>query len=112
MSERPLKEAPKDEGTMAGQVGARAARKLKARRNPNQGVWFGLGMMGLIGWSVVIPTLLGAALGIYLDKHHPGAHAWTLSLMVAGLALGCLNAWNWVTKEDRAMREEQEDADE
>ena len=57
----------------AEQVGAKAARKLKARRNSAQGVWFGLGMMGLIGWSVVVPTLLGAALGIWLDKHYPGS---------------------------------------
>ena len=42
-------------------------------------------MMGLIGWSVVVPTLLGAALGIWLDERHPGAHSWTLALLVAGL---------------------------
>ena len=29
-------------------------------------------MMGLVGWSVVVPTLLGAALGIWLDHRHPG----------------------------------------
>ena len=52
----------KNKPTFAGQVGAKAARKLKARRNAKPGVWFGLGMMGLIGWSVAIPTLLGAAL--------------------------------------------------
>jgi predicted F0F1-ATPase subunit len=61
-----------------------------------QGVWFGLGMMGLVGWSVVVPTLLGAAFGIWLDKHHPGKLSWTLALLVAGLAIGCLNAWHWV----------------
>ena len=98
--------------TLAGQVGAKAARKLKAQRNSTPGVWFGLGMMGLIGWSVVVPTLLGAALGIWLDKHHPGKYAWTLALLMAGLAIGCLNAWHWITKEDKAMREEQEDNDE
>lgn len=97
-----------NKSTLAGQVGARAARKLKARRNPAPGVWFGLGMMGLVGWSVVVPTLLGAALGLWLDKHHPGRHAWTLALLVAGLTLGCLNAWHWVAREDRAMREEEE----
>jgi ATP synthase protein I len=102
------KKASKNEPTFAAQVGAKAARKLKARQS-TQGVWFGLGMMGLIGWSVVVPTLLGAALGIWLDKHHPGKHAWTLALLVAGLAIGCLNAWHWVAKEDKAMREEQED---
>jgi ATP synthase protein I len=105
------KRTSKNELTFAGEVGAKAARKLKARKS-TQGVWFGLGMMGLIGWSVVVPTLLGAALGIWLDKHHSGKHSWTLALLVAGLAIGCLNAWHWVAKEDKAMREEQEDDDE
>jgi len=84
---------------------------VEARRHPGRGVWFGLGMMGLIGWSVAVPTLGGAALGIWLDKHHPGKHGWTLALLVAGLAIGCLNAWHWVTKEEEAMRHEREDDD-
>jgi ATP synthase protein I len=94
--------------SFAEQVGAKAARKLKARRNA-QGVWYGLGMMGLIGWSVAVPTLLGAALGVWLDKHHPGAHSWTLALLVVGMAIGCLNAWHWVAQEDKAMHDDQED---
>ena len=89
------------------EVGAKAVRKLKARRHSGQGVWFGLGFMGLIGWSVVVPTLLGAALGIWLDNRHPGKHSWTLALLVAGLVIGCLNAWRWVNKEDEEMGEEQ-----
>lgn len=104
-SDKPLK---KEQPTLAEQVGAKATRKIKAQRNPNQGVWFGLGMMGLIGWSVAVPTLLGAALGIWLDKHHPGGRSWTLALLMAGLAIGCLNAWLWVAKEEKAIREEQE----
>ena len=110
MTDEP-KRTSKNEPTFADQVGTKAVRKLKARKS-TQGVWFGLGMMGLIGWSVAVPTLLGAALGIWLDKHHPGKHAWTLALLVGGLMIGCLNAWHWVAKEDKAMREEQEDNDE
>jgi ATP synthase protein I len=98
--------SPKDGSLFAAEVGAKAARKLKARRDPAQGVWFGLGMMGLVGWSVAIPTLAGAALGIWLDKHHPGKHAWTLALLVAGLVIGCFNAWHWIAQEDEALREE------
>lgn len=90
-------------------IGLKAARKLKARRQRTQGVWVGLGMMGLVGWSVVVPTLLGAALGLWLDKHYPGSHPWTLALLMAGLVLGCFNAWVWVAKEDKAMHEEQEE---
>ena len=97
--------------TFSEEVGVKAARKLRAQRHVNRTVWFGLGMMGLIGWSVAIPTLLGAMLGIWLDSRYQGSHSWTLMLLVLGLAVGCLNAWHWVTREDRAMREEQEEND-
>lgn len=97
------------ERTLADEIGEKAARKLRARRRGDSGVWFGLGMMGLVGWSVVVPTLLGAALGIWLDKHHPATHSWTLSLLVVGLVLGCVNAWHWVSKEENAMKEEEGD---
>ena len=110
MSDEPKKNS-EDGSTLAGQIGAKAARKLKARKS-TQGVWFGLDMMGLIGWSVVVPTLLGAALGLWLDNHHPGKHAWTLALMVIGLAIGCVNAWYWVAQQEKAMRDEPEDGDE
>lgn len=101
-----------DELGFASQAGAKAARKLKARRDAAHGVWFGLGMMGLIGWSVVVPTLLGAALGLWLDERHPGTHSWTLALLVAGLTIGCLNAWHWVAKQDKAMHDDREADDE
>ncbi len=112
MSDKPSEKSPVDLSDLAGQVGEKATRMLKARRNKSLGVWFGLGMMGLVGWSIVVPTLLGAALGMWIDKHHPGTHSWTLALLMAGLSLGCFNAWHWVTKEDQAMREEQEDKNE
>ena len=112
MSENPEIKSVKDRTDFSREVGAKAARKLKAQRNSTHGVWFGLGMMGLIGWSVVVPTLLGTALGIWIDNRHPGSHSWTLMLLIIGLGLGCLNAWQWVAKEEKAMREEQENNDE
>jgi len=106
------KKISKPQPDLAMQVGIKAGRKLKAQRNAAPGVWFGLGMMGVIGWSVTVPTLLGAALGLWLDQRYPGGRSWTLALLVAGLTLGCLNAWHWVSKEDQAMRDEQENDDE
>ncbi len=91
---------------------AQAARKLKAQRRATRSIWFGFGMSGLIGWSVTIPTLLGVALGVWLDEHHPSAYSWTLMLMLIGLIIGCLNAWHWVFREEKALRDEQEDPDE
>ena len=112
MPDTPKDKLVKLKPSLSEEVGAKAERRLRARRHAAHGVWFGLGMMGLIGWSVATPTLLGAALGLWLDRHYPGKHAWTLALLVAGLAIGCFNAWHWVAKEDKAIREEQEDADE
>jgi ATP synthase protein I len=90
------------------QVGDKAARKLKAQRHVTQTVWSGLGMMGLVGWSVAVPTLLGVALGIWIDERYPVSHSWTLALLAVGLGLGCVNAWHWVAKENREIREQEE----
>jgi len=90
-------------------VGDRAARKLRARRRAVPGVWSGLGMMGLVGWSVAVPTLLGAGLGLWLDARDPGGRSWTLALLMAGLVIGCANAWHWVSREGRAINEEEAD---
>ena len=112
MTEKSEPNRETDRSDFSREIASKAARKLKAQRHSTQGAWSGLGMMGLIGWSVVVPTLLGAALGQWLDKQQPGKHSWTLALLVAGLVIGCFNAWQWVAKEERAIREEQEDKDE
>jgi ATP synthase protein I len=91
------------------QIAAQAARKLKSQRGGKRSIWFGLGMSGLIGWSVTVPTLLGAGLGIWIDRHYPSQVSWTLMLLIFGLALGCLNAWHWVDSEYKGMQEENDE---
>jgi ATP synthase protein I len=98
-----------DERSFDRQVGASVARKLKSGNNAAPGLWFGLGVMGAIGWSVTVPTLLGAALGFWLDRHHWTRHSWTLALLVAGLSIGCLNAGFWVARQARAIRHSDRD---
>ncbi len=86
-------------------VAVKAARKLRAQRAGQPQVLFGLGMSGLIGWSVAVPTIAGALLGVWLDGRHAGGRSWTLMLMVAGLVLGCALAWHWVAQQDDAMQD-------
>lgn len=90
-------------------MNAKLARKIKAQQKVSKTIWSGLGMMGLIGWAVVVPTLLGAALGIWIDHHHPGPRSWTLALLMLGLTLGCFNAWRWVDKEHQAIHKQDEE---
>jgi ATP synthase protein I len=94
------------ENRFSREVGAQETRKLRARRETFKTVWFGFGMFGLVGWSVAVPTLLGALLGLKLDEKYPGPHSWTLTLIVIGLAVGALNAWHWVLKESRVIQED------
>ena len=104
-----VKKATSPKLTLTEQIDSKAKRKLKAQRRTGTSAWFGLGMMGLIGWSIALPTILGAALGIWLDKHYKVQQSWTLALIVAGLTLGCFTAWNWLSKEHKAMREDSDE---
>ena len=94
------------------QVAEKEKRKLKALRENKRSVWFGLGMFGMIGWSVVVPLLLGTALGVWLDKNYPQSFSWTLTFLMLGLIAGGLIAWHWVTKEDKEMNKNKEENNE
>ncbi len=102
---KPRPKSVAGESEFSQQVGDMAARKLKAQKYVTKTVWSGLGMMGLVGWSIAMPTVLGAALGMWLDKNYSAEHSWTLMLLVAGLCLGCFNAWRWIDKEDREIHQ-------
>lgn len=112
MADRSTEKQTEDEPPLARQIGTKAERKLRAQRNVNRTVWLGLGMMGIIGWSVAIPTVFGALLGLWLDKHYPVSFSWTLTMLIIGLFVGCLNAWYWVVRERREMQKEEGDNNE
>ncbi|KLU05581.1 Sodium-transporting ATPase subunit Q [Rhodopirellula islandica] len=86
--------------TLQDNVDAKQSRKLDARQQGEHSAWFGLGMFGLVGWSIAIPTLLGIAVGIWIDERWPSRFSWTLMLLIGGVGMGCLNAWWWVNREN------------
>jgi ATP synthase protein I len=58
--------------------------------------WIGrLGLFGSIGWAIIVPTLLGMSVGLWVDTLYPGDFAWTSLLLPLGLFLGCVNAGYW-----------------
>ena len=96
------------EKSLEREVQTRAERKMRARREKDRSVWFGLGMFGLIGWSVAVPALIGIAVGIWIDRRWPGDYSWTLMLLVLGVAVGCMNAWHWIQRESRDVTHDRE----
>lgn len=98
-----------NETTFSREIGAEAERKLKAQRKGTRSIWLGLGVSGVIGWSVTVPALVGVAVGVWADRQYPSKYSWTLMLLFTGLFLGCLNAWHWVDSEYKEMHEDPDD---
>lgn len=91
----------KDDGDIFHRlISEKEKRKLKALSEKKRAEWFGLGMFGMVGWSVTVPTFLGTIGGIWLDKNYPQSFSWTITGLISGLAAGCFIAWNWVIKQD------------
>ena len=97
------KRSPNESKLFSRQIEEKANRKLRAQKENKRSVWLGLGMFGMIGWSVSIPTVLGAVVGLWLDKQYPQTFSWTLTFLLTGLIVGSIIAWNWVVKEDDEM---------
>lgn len=84
---------------MIRDVGAKQGRMLRAR-GETKGNWSAISIVGVVGWSVVVPTLIGVALGAWVDHRWPSRFSWTVMLLITGLAVGCAGAWLRI-REDR-----------
>jgi ATP synthase protein I len=82
----------------ADKVAKKEALRIKGLKHKDETVWFGLGMFGIVGWSIAIPTLIGIALGLWIDQTWPSRYSWALMFLIIGVVLGCLNAAYWVRK--------------
>jgi ATP synthase protein I len=77
---------------MIREVGTRQERIARARSQKNS-ILSSIAILGVIGWSVTLPTVLGVVLGVWIDRRWPGRFSWALTLLMAGLAIGCTSAW-------------------
>lgn len=80
-------------------IGRRARRLKKTRDNPGVSPLRGLGAFGMIGWSIAVPTVGGAFLGMWLDRNMPQDFSWVIALILGGVALGGFIAWAWISRE-------------
>ena len=77
---------------MIREVGSKQERMVRARREKKE-LWSSMAILGVVGWSVAVPILIGVAAGLWLDHHWPSRFSWTLMLLIAGLVIGCAHAW-------------------
>lgn len=88
----------------------RAERIQHRRRHPGPSPLRGLSALGVLGWSVALPSVGGALLGLWLNRVAPQSFSWPLALMLGGLVIGVLLAWEWIAKESHATQADRNSA--
>lgn len=95
----PRPKLPEAAEEMMQQVAKQSERMIRTRREGRPSFWRSVGIVGVIGWSVALPTLIGVAAGSWIDRRWPTRFSWTLTLLGVGLVLGCVMAWNRIKQE-------------
>lgn len=88
--------APEKKDRLVKEVERRIERRRLWDREGEPSVGRRLAQIGVLGWIIVVPTLVGLFFGRWLDRIFATGIFWTGPLLLAGLALGCWSAWKWV----------------
>ncbi|MBK1872332.1 AtpZ/AtpI family protein [Marinobacter sp. 1-3A] len=76
-----------------------AERMKRASDEPGVSPLRGLGAFGIIGWSIAVPTVGGAFLGLWLNDVAPQNFSWPIALILGGVVAGGIIAWSWIERE-------------
>lgn len=74
----------------------RGARQRLRLREGEPNVARRLGQIGVLGWIIIMPMLVGIFAGRWLDGRFQSGLLWTGPLLMLGTALGCWSAWKWM----------------
>ncbi len=88
------------DGELISRVASREARLVRRKQHGPPNPWRAAALVGLIGWYVTLPMLIGVAIGTWIDHTWPSRFSWTLMLLVGGLVFGCVNAWDRIRQEE------------
>ena len=58
-----------------------------------------VGQIGVLGWIIVTPILVGLFVGRWLDQKLGTGIFWSAPLLLVGVAIGCWSAWTWMHKQ-------------
>jgi ATP synthase protein I len=92
---------PDDNDRMGRAAQQASSRDRAAREEPEPSLGSRLGQIGILGWSIVIPTLLGLVIGHFLDRHFGAGVFFSAPLLMIGAAFGLWSAWKWMHRQTR-----------
>ena len=58
-----------------------------------------VGQIGVLGWIIVTPTLIGLFIGRWLDHKFGSGIFWSAPLLLVGVVIGFWSALQWMNKQ-------------
>lgn len=92
----PAERDPKD--TVAEAARRAADRARSGAETPEPSLGSRLGQIGILGWTIVVPALLGLFLGRWLDRVTGSGVFFSAPLLMVGVAIGFWSAWKWMER--------------
>lgn len=94
--------AARDPGRKALEEALKTARERRerARDAGPPTLWQHLSMVGALGWIIVLPTVLAALLGRWIDHRLGTGIAFSALFILAGIALSGWLAWQRIAEEE------------
>lgn len=74
----------------------RRARWESWRSDGEPSVMRFVGQIGVLGWIIVAPTLIGLFAGRWIDRWLGTGIFWSAPLLLLGTVIGCWSAWRWM----------------
>jgi ATP synthase protein I len=90
---------------LAGAAREAAERDSRGRAEPEPSLGSRLGQIGILGWAIVLPTLLGLAFGHWLDRTFGTRVFFSALFLMLGAVVGFWSAWKWMHRQQRGHDE-------
>lgn len=74
-------------------------RERMRRETPEPSLGSRLGQIGILGWAIVTPMLLGVVLGRLADRHFDSGVFFTAPAILIGAVIGFHAAWKWMHRQ-------------
>lgn len=90
---------PENTNHLAETVRVRGERHRRWLSEGEPAVARRLAQIGVLGWMIVVPTLIGLFVGRWFDRMFGSGLTITGALLMIGLAIGCWSAWKWMNRQ-------------
>jgi ATP synthase protein I len=87
---------PKSKDRLAGAAQRAAERARRGVAEPEPSLGARLGQIGILGWTIVVPTLIGVFVGRWIDRALGTGILFSAALIMAGAVIGLWSAWRWM----------------